>query len=286
MRVASVDPTVDEAGWLEWRRAGIGASDLPALVGLSPWSTPLQVFMDKRGELPVDPGSEAMRLGHLLEPVAAQVFTEVTGIETTGHQVAVEAETAPWQRATIDTFTVDAEPVEVKTSGGLWSDLPDHVAVQVQYQLHVCDAERARVIQLVTGRGWRIHDVTRDEATIGLLVDVATEMWERVQAAEPPPATGPDNRVLSARYGIHVPGAVVDVQAGHIAAVVEARAAVKVAERLRDEAEATLKSQLGEAEAGLVDGDVAVTWRTTSRAGYTVAPGTSRRLHIAKGWAP
>lgn len=35
--------------WLDRRRAGIGGSDVAALLGLSRWKTPLDVFLDKAG---------------------------------------------------------------------------------------------------------------------------------------------------------------------------------------------------------------------------------------------
>ena len=38
--------------WLQARRRGIGGSDAPALMGASPWATPLSVYADKMGFLP------------------------------------------------------------------------------------------------------------------------------------------------------------------------------------------------------------------------------------------
>jgi predicted phage-related endonuclease len=36
--------------WLAARRLGIGGSDIGALLGASPWSTPLDVWADKTGQ--------------------------------------------------------------------------------------------------------------------------------------------------------------------------------------------------------------------------------------------
>ena len=46
--------------WLDRRRAGIGGSDVAALLGLSRWKTPLDVFLDKTGRSEPIPDNEPM----------------------------------------------------------------------------------------------------------------------------------------------------------------------------------------------------------------------------------
>ena len=36
--------------WYEWRRAGIGASDIPVLTGNSPYTSKRELFLQKKGE--------------------------------------------------------------------------------------------------------------------------------------------------------------------------------------------------------------------------------------------
>lgn len=58
--------------WLEEREAGIGASESAALLGLSPWATPLSLFLAKSGRLKKDKSLdevERIQWGNLLEPV-------------------------------------------------------------------------------------------------------------------------------------------------------------------------------------------------------------------------
>jgi putative phage-type endonuclease len=65
--------------WLAARRTGIGGSDIAAILGLSPWRTPLDVYRDK-----VDgaeqPETEAMRWGRLLEDVIAREYAVRAGV--------------------------------------------------------------------------------------------------------------------------------------------------------------------------------------------------------------
>lgn len=37
----------DRAEWLEWRRNGIGATDVAGILGVSPWASPWSVWADK-----------------------------------------------------------------------------------------------------------------------------------------------------------------------------------------------------------------------------------------------
>ena len=55
------------AEWLALRQQGIGASDVPAVLGLSPYKSRLTLWLEKRGEIdPVPVGAAADR-GVILE---------------------------------------------------------------------------------------------------------------------------------------------------------------------------------------------------------------------------
>ena len=40
----------DREQWLQWRKKGIGASDIPIIMGMTSWSSPTQLWREKRGE--------------------------------------------------------------------------------------------------------------------------------------------------------------------------------------------------------------------------------------------
>ncbi len=67
--------------WLAVRNQGIGSSDSAAVVGLSPYKSPLELWMEKTGRKAPDDLSdnEAVFWGSTLEPVIAQVYGEKTG---------------------------------------------------------------------------------------------------------------------------------------------------------------------------------------------------------------
>lgn len=76
------------AEWLEGRRKGIGGSDVAAVLGLSPYKTPLDVWNDKLGLSEDHEQSEAAYWGTTLEDTVAKEFQKRTGykIQRVDHQ--------------------------------------------------------------------------------------------------------------------------------------------------------------------------------------------------------
>lgn len=110
----------EHAEWLDWRRGGLGGSDVAQLVpGLSPYGSPYALWADKTG---IDTSefepSEAMRWGSLLENIILDEFSERTGLHIDGRQAWCTHPIYPWARCTPDGFvvetsqSVDDEPSE------------------------------------------------------------------------------------------------------------------------------------------------------------------------------
>jgi putative phage-type endonuclease len=66
--------------WLEQRRHGIGGSDAAAALGLSPWKTPLSLYLEKTGDARPFRDNESMLWGRVLEPAIRAEYTRRTGI--------------------------------------------------------------------------------------------------------------------------------------------------------------------------------------------------------------
>ena len=75
--------------WLECRMHGpkgdipytIGGSDVAAIFGVSPWTTPLELWMIKKGRMkaPKKANADQLQMGHLLEPIAAYWYAHKSG---------------------------------------------------------------------------------------------------------------------------------------------------------------------------------------------------------------
>ena len=70
--------------WLEYRKKGIGGSDVAAIMGTSPFATIRDLFYNKTGVQPVIQEEEesnwvAKEVGHRLEDLVAEIFHVKTG---------------------------------------------------------------------------------------------------------------------------------------------------------------------------------------------------------------
>ena len=67
--------------WLEYRKKGIGGSEIASILGVSPFSNAYKVWLDKTDKS--EKGNfdnQAMYWGRRLEDIVAQEFTERTGL--------------------------------------------------------------------------------------------------------------------------------------------------------------------------------------------------------------
>ncbi len=80
----SPDQHLDPEGWLNWRRFGVGGSDVKALLGEDQYRSLFNLWQDKVG-LNFDEADEKLmkmaKRGHKLEPLAADEFAEEMGMK-------------------------------------------------------------------------------------------------------------------------------------------------------------------------------------------------------------
>ena len=102
--------TLTESEWHEWRRKGIGGSYLAAIMGQSPWSTARKVHRKKlgiKGVLEEDADKEnwiAKKVGHLLEPLVAEIFESKTGLKPYPVRKMFAHPDYPFMLANVDYF--------------------------------------------------------------------------------------------------------------------------------------------------------------------------------------
>lgn len=261
--------------WLQERQNGIGGSDAPAVLGMSKWKTPLQVYLEKRGEAPPQPESEPMRWGTRLEPLVRQEYADRTGEVVRLPDGLLRHPKYPWMLATIDGVTDSQRLVEIKTARTAegWGEpgtdeVPQAYLIQVQHYLAVTALPVADVAVLIGGQDFRLYEVPADREMQDLIIEQEAEFWRRVQDGIPPePVSYAD---IVARYGRASRSASV-VASPHVRdAVLELRQIKAEREQLdaREEAaRAVVMQALGEADT-LVDADGAVlcTWKAAKPA--------------------
>ena len=199
--------------WLQVRQGGIGSSDAAAAVGLHPYKSPLQLWMEKTGRdshLPkVDPNDDhsPMYWGTLLEPIVAAHYTRRTGYRVRRLHAVLQHPEHPWMLANIDREVVGSAEVQIlecKTAGihgsRLWSEgVPEYVQLQVMHQLAVTGKQAADVAVLLGGQDLQVFRIERNEEMIAQLIDLERQFWGYVQRDQEPPADGSDSADLALR---------------------------------------------------------------------------------------
>ncbi|MBS7457895.1 YqaJ viral recombinase family protein [Coralloluteibacterium stylophorae] len=207
-----VDTTkLDRDQWLEVRRGGIGSSDAAAAVGLCPYKSMLELWMEKTGRVSasVPSGMDHPTFwGTLLEPYVAVAYTQKTERKVRKLNAVLQHPTFPFMLANIDREVVGAADVQIlecKTAGEfgsrLWRDgVPEYVQIQVQHQLAVTGKSAADVAVLLCGQKLDIHRIERDEDVIGRLTVLEARFWEYVETDTPPPADGSESSAQALRH--------------------------------------------------------------------------------------
>ncbi len=176
--------------WLEYRKGKIGASDASVIMGLSPWSTPYDLWMEKKGLKEPKKMTPAMQRGIDLQDVALEEFTKKTGL-----QMFPEIRVHPrydWMIASLDGITLDGQHiVEVKCPGARSHALavdgivPEYYMPQLQHQLEVCGHEHMYYYSF-DGVNGVVLDVFRNESYIEQMLEKEMEFWELLQGDVPP----------------------------------------------------------------------------------------------------
>lgn len=176
--------------WLKCREHGpkgnieytVGGSDVATIFGLSPWTTPLELWMVKKGRMKPKspPNPDQLAMGHMLEPIAAHFYAQRTGNTVTDDNYLYQHATLEYALANIDrryTRKEDGEGgvLECKSltyhKAADWADgaIPIYYELQLRYYLAVLDEKHGAFSAL-----WGNNPEN----------DLATPHIERVQANE------------------------------------------------------------------------------------------------------
>jgi len=270
------------------RSENIGSSDMAAIMGLSPYASSYDVYLNK-----VYPtkgiSSEAMDIGtHLEQGIINYCETKIGKILPNQYRRVAGTKMA----ANIDGLALDDgnKPCEFKTAGILSSfargisdwgdagtpDVPDHVAIQCHVHMLALTAnvesmsgypEYCHVGALIGGRGIVMFKVPFDRELAEHMVRVADEFWVgHVEPRIPPRDVSPSLGTI--KTITRIPNKVV-MGGDDILTSWETRKALKDEEKYAHDAakvkQAEILAQLGDAEAiKLPDGSM-ITYFTSSR---------------------
>lgn len=178
----------DEA-WREERRKGIGGSDVAAIMGLSAYRTPYQVWLDKVEGIHDDISEKpAVIWGNILEHIIGEYYASQHPDRSVRRVNGMMRSIArPWAQASLDYEVRDPELgwgiLECKTAGWRreddWSDgVPTYYQTQCAHYMSITGREFADVAVLIAGNDYREYRLVRDEEDIAVVNSAVDSFWK------------------------------------------------------------------------------------------------------------
>jgi putative phage-type endonuclease len=283
-----------QAEWLARRRQGLGASEVAAVLGLSPFASAWDVWVRKTDpEAPASGDDSARARGRRLESAVLDWMSEDARMDRRcipPHTVFQGPES--WALCTPDDLYhrpqhPDEWGMEAKTDRDAdgWGPAGDPRGVPVYYalQAHWCmyctGAERWDVgVYLPIVDDWRRYTLERDPKVEQVLVERCGEWWERhvVQGLVPDMTASPAATAwLSRRFraGRAPLRAATPAEEALVRQHVAAKLRVAGAEIERDKIANQLRQSIGDAE-GLIFRGGKATWKADKRGKRTLLTST------------
>ena len=204
-----------EQEWLAYRRQGIGGSDVAAILGISPFRTARDLYDDKLNIASAvdDTGNwVALEMGHLLEPLVAQIFTKKTGLEVFQIKKMFQHPQYPFMLADVDYFVRlpngEIALLEIKTTNynakdHWWKDGEEYVPVyyetQGRHYMAVMDMDEIFYCCLYGNNEDEaiIRHLYRDREYEQEMVYLEREFWhDHILTRIPPPYTEDGSLIL------------------------------------------------------------------------------------------
>lgn len=210
--------------FLQRRKSGIGGSDVAAVLGLSPWRSPLDVWYDKTDDSAVKEATNAMPQGEtralywgtVLEAEIAKAYSIVTGRKVMRYTRLLQHPQHQWMLGDVDRLVycdngkrpfvastgeiVTDRGLECKTArfkGEEWGDegsdvVPTWYFVQVQWYMALCPTIKFfDLAVLFGGSDFQIFTVARNDEIINKLMLKVGIYWHNyvLNKVPPPPRT-------------------------------------------------------------------------------------------------
>ena len=257
---------------------GIGGTAASVIAGTSPWKTPLQLYYEMRGELPVQQrSSEVMEWGNLLEDPIARKYAKETGRKIRRKKKLVHSEFSfivgsPDREILSNGDGRGTGILEVKTANSFkrktWQleGIPANYYIQVQHYLLASGYKWAAVAVLFGGQEFTYFEIPRDQATITELLRAECAFWQMLQDGEPPDPThgamGSDlARCLWPESEKAEPRILSDNEtAGKLRAYFAIKQSIKEREARLEELQSYFQFQMQESETAMVPGVGKITW--------------------------
>jgi putative phage-type endonuclease len=181
----------------------LGCSEFAAALGLDPWKSPLKLWAEKSGQLPIEDASDKLqvKLGHRLEPVVTELFREwmvANGLpdgKVVNRTADIVHKTHPFLVGHVDRMVLPWNHVlEIKTASP-WrlkefqnDEWPATWLVQVHGYMAITGAERAYIAALFGNQEFLVKIVARDRELEADIIRKVVDFWNNFVLTKTMPA--------------------------------------------------------------------------------------------------
>lgn len=178
------------ASFNEARRLGIGGSDVAAIMGLSPWKTPLNVYFEKvRGDVTEE--NKNLVRGRKLEKYILEDYADHNDVELDMSSSFVQSTEFPFLIGNIDAKVKNKNVlVEAKSAGchySHWDGLPIYYRTQVAYYAMITDCDYVDIPVVFDRWVYECFRYNRDLAFEKKIKDTCVQFWESNVLKNTPP---------------------------------------------------------------------------------------------------
>lgn len=198
--------------WYAIRNSIIGSSEAAAACGLSEYKTPLELYLEKIGQVEPFAGNEHTRRGKRYEPLIAEDWQEMTGRALAKYPCPMYLHpTLEGIAATPDGQISETEGLEIKCPSPRAKDkfgeegtdeIPNEWKLQAQQQMGVMGWERVHFAVKVFDRP-QLYVVERNERLIDAMFQMELRLLERIKNRLPPEPTWGHDTTLDLVYKLN-----------------------------------------------------------------------------------
>ena len=269
------------------RHKFIGGSDIAAVLGISPWKTPLDLWRDKTTPRIEGERKAVFTRGIRWESVVAEMLVE--SLKAAGHEVEIVSSNQRYRDSELEFMAAEIDfelrldgaeeitncelktvhPFRMRDWGESGSDeLPVHYTAQVMHGLGVTRRKNGLLAALFGADELRTYPVAADQETISAMRSRAFDFWVNyvLTGIAPPPINIADvDYLFNKDGGESKPLLADDELSAKVMRLRAINAEVKAREAEADALEFELKRSMGNCtEIVMPNGKKAIEWRTRS----------------------
>jgi len=280
------------------RRFILGGSDIPAVLGISPYRTPYQLWQEKTSEFPIeeDPKKAAFfRRRKMMEPYVIELARVEHDLNVVAKNARYYDPHSPfmsceidfeheWERTLENADVKTVHPAMAKEWGEPGTDeIPQYYTAQFLWGQMITGRDSTLCMAMIGIDKLVPYRVMRNGNVIGWMREQAEKFWDLVEKRTPPPVTTLEDAKLAwqrERQAKQIEATSEILAIANRLALLKKAISGKQAEA--DLLELDIKKFMGDAEE-IVDsnGDRLLTWKTTKKKSYTVQASECRVMRLA-----